>query len=525
MRGNRYPRRDFLGHCVAAPLAAQAVLNGARVVADEPPAIVTARTAAHAAVDLEKEVESLLKLVDPQVVYRRVPVAPEKNAWPLWKKAYERYVKQPEDEEFQSMMDAVLDTGVIPKGHLKRRLLEWIDNNKECRNLTDEGIQLGEMELPRSLVAPRLSMAMDEIDMLRQFAQIRAINSYVALDKGDFNAACHECFMCLGFGQILLDSEAMLVDFLVGLAVLWIGVAATYRFATADGVPQLLALDSIERLARCRVDMGVLKRAYRVEYCRWTLPYIAAFLDKGTTKELIEHYLFGQFEAGPDYQPSDRAIAERDRAIRDISFLLDGHRKPLDKEATTRLGSELHLRLFKELDKDVRSREDDFQKELRTEISAWPDAVEPDWWLIASNDDSGTTLKRLTRTELFDARNELRSVINPLGKRIVSQLVSALDIRVIERGHTRLDSARLRIALRFYERKHGRLPERLAVLVDAGFLPDVPRDPFDGKQFKYSPERRVIWSVGTDGMNDGYTPETEDPENPAIDVFDMTWRI
>ena len=55
------------------------------------------------------------------------------------------------------------------------------------------------------------------------------------------------------------------------------------------------------------------------------------------------------------------------------------------------------------------------------------------------------------------------------------------------------------------------------------YLPEVPRDPFDGDQFRYSPERRAIWCVGQKGDNQGLVPESG-----AIDSDEgiaLTWQI
>jgi hypothetical protein len=75
-----------------------------------------------------------------------------------------------------------------------------------------------------------------------------------------------------------------------------------------------------------------------------------------------------------------------------------------------------------------------------------------------------------------------------------------------------LNAAKLKVALRLYQTKRGRLPDKLIELVRAGYLPDLPLDPFDGRPFHYEksrwdPDRRcntaVLWSVGEDEQDDG----------------------
>jgi len=60
-----------------------------------------------------------------------------------------------------------------------------------------------------------------------------------------------------------------------------------------------------------------------------------------------------------------------------------------------------------------------------------------------------------------------------------------------------LDGLRLVIACRLYEARQGQRPEQLEALVPE-FLPRVPRDPFDGRPFRYVRERALVYSVGMD---------------------------
>jgi hypothetical protein len=53
------------------------------------------------------------------------------------------------------------------------------------------------------------------------------------------------------------------------------------------------------------------------------------------------------------------------------------------------------------------------------------------------------------------------------------------------------------IALKCYQQKHGRLPERLDELVPE-FLTSVTVDDYDGEPLRYSAEKKIIYSVGAD---------------------------
>lgn len=71
---------------------------------------------------------------------------------------------------------------------------------------------------------------------------------------------------------------------------------------------------------------------------------------------------------------------------------------------------------------------------------------------------------------------------------------------------------RLVIACRLYEARHGRLPGQLEALVPE-LLPAVPRDPFDGRPFRYVRERALVYSVGVD-LKDSGAP-SEPPSDPT----------
>lgn len=68
------------------------------------------------------------------------------------------------------------------------------------------------------------------------------------------------------------------------------------------------------------------------------------------------------------------------------------------------------------------------------------------------------------------------------------------------------------LALRLYAIDHaGQLPPTLDVLVPA-YLPDVPTDAIDGRPIRYDAARKLIWSVGDNGTDEG---GDETPPKPS----------
>jgi hypothetical protein len=91
---------------------------------------------------------------------------------------------------------------------------------------------------------------------------------------------------------------------------------------------------------------------------------------------------------------------------------------------------------------------------------------------------------------------------NAAGKWCVTLVVpvSISKIACERRVPTRATS--VLVALKAYKVKTGRLPQSLAELVPE-YLSAVPVDDMDGKPLRYSPEKKVLYSVGKDLSDDG----------------------
>ena len=92
---------------------------------------------------------------------------------------------------------------------------------------------------------------------------------------------------------------------------------------------------------------------------------------------------------------------------------------------------------------------------------------------------------------------------NLVGKALIAAKSPAIKSAVRTRCLLECDCAGLRLAIacQRYERKTGRLPEKLDDLVPA-FIEAVPADPFDGQPLRYSRARRIVWAVGENLRDD-----------------------
>jgi hypothetical protein len=93
---------------------------------------------------------------------------------------------------------------------------------------------------------------------------------------------------------------------------------------------------------------------------------------------------------------------------------------------------------------------------------------------------------------------------NSISRMLVGILMPALD-RVFStkcREESLIYATRLVVACNRFEREKEHWPEQLEKLVPE-FMEAVPMDPFDGKPFRYSAEKGIVYSVGENCIDEG----------------------
>ncbi|HNS33485.1 MAG TPA: hypothetical protein PKN36_11035 [bacterium] len=104
-------------------------------------------------------------------------------------------------------------------------------------------------------------------------------------------------------------------------------------------------------------------------------------------------------------------------------------------------------------------------------------------------------------------------------KHIISSMtLPALDrvLQIQANNDARLDSFKLALALKIYREKHGSYPDSLAPLVP-GIIPDIPLDPFTGKDYIYRREGKglIVYSIGPNEKDDN---GINNPEQKQDDI-------
>ena len=293
---------------------------------------------------------------------------------------------------------------------------------------------------------PKVSL-MDEMPGLYPcltLSQVLVIRSKQEQLDGSPESAFETAIGQVRFGDRLERAKGVLVEYLVGLTVRRTGYDCIKRLATEATLPPATWRDGAHRLAALVSDPEILADAYRMEY-----------------------------EAGADHLDDLRSgkYDLRDLPFRVIPFL------PYS----------LHMNRTKHL----------LAKAARTGVEA---AGQPYCEALPA---IKAWRKRLGATRSASwLPEELRP--NALGWAMFDGLLSYPEYAAERRCHVAVSGAvtQAMLGLKAYKTRHGRLSQTLDDLVPE-YLKAVPIDAFDGKPIRYDPTKRILYSVGKDGVDGG----------------------
>jgi hypothetical protein len=125
--------------------------------------------------------------------------------------------------------------------------------------------------------------------------------------------------------------------------------------------------------------------------------------------------------------------------------------------------------------------------------------------------------RRMNRLILTNAMGVIlaRTILPPYVTAVESQCMAECD----------MTATLIVVACRRYRLREGVLPAKLEDLVP-DFLQALPRDPYDGKPFRYDPGRETIWAVGKDLLDsDGSSKMQRNPRNFHDEPRDVVYRL
>lgn len=277
-------------------------------------------------------------------------------------------------------------------------------------------------------------------------ARMLAVSSYRAREEGRTPEAVADMEILLCFGDQMQADAITMIQYLVGQAILQLGFEQILDLAReADTSPAILrqlaqALDSL------RDPNSAMERVIRGEYHVeiWALNQIKAKTLQGQT--------------GPPFVQKLKGCLVRRFWLQNRVLQFNRTRQQLAEFIRIMLQNVPKCRTDMTL----------------PETTKWKPTV---WDYLRPN--------LIGRT--------LISILKP-------SFISIFDTKCFTEGEK--SGVKLVVACNRFQRDKGRWPDALGNLVP-DYLPEVPRDPFDGQPFRYSAEKGMVWAVGTNLTDEG----------------------
>ena len=449
--------------------------------------------------------EELLQLVDPVVRYRPIPLSKEDDAYGVLVELQKLKVVESSVSEDRELDDAYLDIigGDLPfpDDELGRRLSQLINDNAEGLKLFDQFAQFRGVRFPDLLKATGSE--------LRQFSRIRLLQ--IAQDQAQkkFEKATQRLFELLHIADMLQDSEGGLLTWLTGYGLR----ASTLEFMTRLAADPACSIEQLESWQRRVIDLRKLStqslaQSLRRNYFEIQLPPLAKLPPDATLEQAVEATI------GVHRPPPERVAVNLRLTLRkwQVLVLLGDHPTPFDRDETIRLSSQQLADVIRVLDFDRSTPQDFDNEEILRVAELWPASIGLDAFsvlFLQLGRQSWESWEEFWNdiVSAAEAGEQLSEIPNAFGKYWISlhsELATADSLAgTIVRRRARTEATIATFAIRRFERLHQRLPKTLQEVVDAKFLIEIPRDPIDGQPLRYDPARRLLWSIGLDGHDDG----------------------
>lgn len=410
----------------------------------------------------------LLKHVHPLVRYKRILLPDDQNAYLLWSQAFQELVGIKDPQLSESMCEALEEDSPFPSEDVGSRLKEWIEQNDRGLQLIDAGLKRGKCQFPEIRT---FEDWLPDMSALRRCARMKLLRAKAMAAERAFDAALRELRKLLLLGEMTQKGEGGVIHYLVGIPIQKMGLMGVRWLAAQEDVSESVLSGMISALPTDWNFAGDLAKTVCVDFFA-----------------VYPHLL--------DVFPAD--LGEWERLF--INEDLGAHPKALDKAETLKIASSYYARHIKNTSSFWPARDRKVNKDAELEVKLFKIELAP---VMAVLRRKGEPLSDETRAQAqkYWAKSE-----NPGGKIILMSVLPSVFDKVLEisfGARAEREATRTIVALRLYWMRKGELPDSLDELIEEKILKDAPMDPFADKPLRYSREKRRIWSVGPDEVDDG----------------------
>ncbi len=429
-----------------------------------------------------RSIEEQIKNLPAELHLASTPLADDENAFPLWLKAV-RVFKLAVDEDLQNNLDRLeIEVDIPPDETGAKAMRDWFEQNRVAMKLLREGIRKGNCRFPPS-AGPKSEFSY--LIPLRHMGLALAAQARLETMSGNVNDAADK-FLDVGrMGDLFLAGEGPLIHVLVGYS---------QQRSSAEGIRWLVARPDISEITLRRLaaepasySMAApgLAHAYRLEFAKYFLPLI---LDPAS------------------------CFDEKNKAMNKLV----GNPACFDKTDTFQVGVEFYRRMVANCGRSWPKRDRGIGADAKKIAEGLPNGI--------MKLTSPMKLE-ISDEEVADVLPKLEGLRNPVGRALVSNVITALDYAHPQQYEILAErrASQILAALRVYVLRSGALPESLDVLVKERILSAVPNDPFSEMPFRYSKDQRRIWSIGADEEDD--LGEGDEGTFIADKELDYVWTV
>lgn len=319
-----------------------------------------------------------------------------------------------------------------------------------------------------------------ELSEFQAFGRLRILRHVLAFQRKDFHAAEAELAAALRLGRALQKADGALSHYYAGASIESSALWFLRRLALDPACPAVVAERALATITAEGPPEADFVHALRREFSSRVMPSVDKIPSKTGNKDLAMQMVGKWVDA----------FGSRAQKVSQLTMqCVEGHPDAFDHDATSRL-LVTYFRDAYDRATSPWSPRGDRQDMLDLEVDAWP---------IELVEQSGAALK-FTDAQIAETRESLRMIDNPYGKLMARVMTPRLGDHV--RSHRFLlatrETTRAIMALKVASLRDGSAPAALEDLPSAPFI-----DPFGRGSLRYDRERRIVWSVGPDGEDDG----------------------
>jgi len=331
---------------------------------------------------------------------------------------------------------------------------ELLEKNKESLTLFDEASNFSRFQDPAFSDPSKVNFSTPifSLGKTRDLAKMNTIRALSFSKEGRWQEAFDSAFKAIKIGHLIEESQGILIEYLVGIAIKGIGFNnLKLMIKDADLTPETTK-NYIKELDNLKASETGIINTFKMEYSSLTnqkSQIDASFAGKLSEKELKDLF---EFEELP-YQS---------KLVTKLNYLY----KP---NQTQRIFAEYFRGIIGNVNKSC----------IETEFS---------------------------ETELLAPRSNIRMLFteNIFGKMIYDLMAISYGGFLNKRCQESysLVGTQILLAIKTHKSETGKIINSLNDLVPEYFS-EIPKDPFGGKVIKFSAEKKIIYSIGTDLIDSG----------------------